>query len=56
MGLADDLPAVLGDRAQLQQVILNLLMNGIEAIALVTDRPRELRIWSREWLCLKSRT
>ena len=33
MELADDLPPVLGDRVQLQQVILNLVMNGIEAMA-----------------------
>jgi len=47
--LADDLPAILGDRVQLQQVILNLLMNGVEAMVSITDRPRELRIWSREY-------
>ena len=47
--LADDLPAVLGDRVQLQQVILNLLMNGVEAMVSITDRPRELRVWSREY-------
>ena len=44
MELAADLPPVLGDRVQLQQVILNLVMNGIEAMASVTDRPRELLI------------
>jgi signal transduction histidine kinase len=36
----------LGDRIQLQQVILNLVMNGIEAMDTVTDRPRELLIYS----------
>ncbi len=40
MELAPDLPPVLGDSIQLQQVILNLLMNGIEAMTSVTDRPR----------------
>jgi PAS domain S-box-containing protein len=40
------LPPVLGDRVQLQQVILNLVMNGSEAMAAVTDRPRELLIRS----------
>ena len=40
------LPPVLGDRVQLQQVLLNLVMNGIEAMAAVTDRPRELLIRS----------
>jgi signal transduction histidine kinase len=42
--LADDLPPVLGDRVQLQQVMLNLIMNGIEAMTTVEDRPRELTI------------
>ena len=45
--LTPDLPVVLGDRIQLQQVILNLVMNGIEAMASVTDRPRQLIIRSR---------
>jgi PAS domain S-box-containing protein len=42
--LADHLPAVLGDRIQLQQVVLNLMMNAIEAMSVVSDRPRELAI------------
>jgi PAS domain S-box-containing protein len=46
--LAAGLPPVLGDRVQLQQVILNLIMNGIEAMASVTDRPRVLLICSRQ--------
>jgi PAS domain S-box-containing protein len=45
--LAPALPLVLGDRVQLQQVILNLVMNGMEAMANVTDRPHELVIRSR---------
>jgi len=44
--LAPDLPTVLGDRVQLQQVIINLVMNGIEAMLPVQDRPRELVIRS----------
>jgi C4-dicarboxylate-specific signal transduction histidine kinase len=40
------LPPVVGDRIQLQQVLLNLLMNGIEAMSTVRDRPRELLIRS----------
>ena len=42
--LASALPPVLGDRVQLQQVVINLLMNGIEAMASITDRPREILI------------
>jgi signal transduction histidine kinase len=37
----------LGDRVQLQQVIINLVMNGIEAMQAVKDRPRELVVRSR---------
>jgi C4-dicarboxylate-specific signal transduction histidine kinase len=44
--LAPDLPYVLGDRVQLQQVMLNLIMNGIDAMSMITDRPRELLIQS----------
>lgn len=40
--LAEDLPAVRGDRVQLQQVILNLLRNAVEAMSEVDDRPRRL--------------
>jgi PAS domain S-box-containing protein len=39
---------VLGDRVELQQVIINLLMNGMEAMAIVTDRPRELLIRAQQ--------
>jgi C4-dicarboxylate-specific signal transduction histidine kinase len=46
MNLAASLPRVSGDRIQLQQVILNLVMNGIEAMNTVTDRPREMMIRS----------
>jgi len=45
---APALPTILGDRVQLQQVIINLVMNGIEAMQAVTDRPRELVIRSRQ--------
>ena len=46
--LAPALPQVLGDRVQLQQVIMNLLMNGIQATSPVTDRRHELRIRSQK--------
>jgi len=45
--LAHDLPPVLGDRVELQQVILNLVLNGVDAMSAVTDRPRHLTIASR---------
>ncbi|HXM36030.1 MAG TPA: ATP-binding protein, partial [Pyrinomonadaceae bacterium] len=48
MDLASDIPQVLGDRVQLQQVVLNLLMNGVEAMAPITERPRELLISTRK--------
>jgi C4-dicarboxylate-specific signal transduction histidine kinase len=45
--LTTKLPYVLADRVQLQQVVLNLIMNGIEALNAVTDRPRFLWVQSR---------
>jgi PAS domain S-box-containing protein len=44
--LAPLLPVILGDRVQLQQLIINLMMNGIEAMLPVTHRARELVIRS----------
>lgn len=48
MELAADLPPTRGDRIQLQQVIVNLVQNGIEAMNGVTDRPRRLVIRSEK--------
>ena len=42
--LEGNIPPVLGDRVQLQQVVLNLIMNAIEAMSVVGDRARELII------------
>jgi NO-binding membrane sensor protein with MHYT domain len=46
MEFANALPVVPADRVELQQVVINLVMNGIEAMQSVTDRPRELLIRS----------
>ena len=42
--LSDGLPLVLGDRIQLQQVILNLIINGVEAMSGLKEGPRDLLI------------
>jgi PAS domain S-box-containing protein len=46
--LDSNLPAVMADFVQLQQVLLNLVMNAIEAMTTVTERPRVLQIQSRQ--------
>src|SRR6266542_421196 len=42
--LTGDLPPILGDRVELEQVVLKLIMNAIEAMSAIGDRPRELVI------------
>ena len=46
--LNEDLPKVIGDRIQLQQVVLNLLLNGIDSMASISDRERLLRVRSEQ--------
>ena len=48
MRLSDGLPHILGDRIQLQQVILNLIMNAVEAMSEVSEGSRELLISTSE--------
>jgi signal transduction histidine kinase len=45
--LSGRLPFVKGDSVQLQQVLLNLILNGVDALASVVDRPRMLTIGTR---------
>ncbi|GAB2902442.1 hypothetical protein GCM10027093_44470 [Paraburkholderia jirisanensis] len=45
--LAPSLPPLLGDRVQMQQVLINLVMNGIQSMEAISDRPRDLLIASR---------
>jgi PAS domain S-box-containing protein len=45
--LDSELPSVIADCVQLQQVVLNLVMNAIESMASIADRPRVFRIQSR---------
>src|SRR5712672_2816531 len=46
--LASAMPLIVGDRVQLQQVIINLVVNGVDAIQAIMDRSHELLIRSYE--------
>jgi PAS domain S-box-containing protein len=46
LDLGVGLPHIMGDRVQLQQVLINLIVNGIDAMRSVTGRPRNLDITS----------
>jgi signal transduction histidine kinase len=48
MQLSEELPRILGDRVQLQQVMLNLIMNAIEATGEVSEGSRELLISTKK--------
>ena len=45
--LSGELPPVVGDRIQVQQVVLNLIMNGSEAMSSTVEGPRELVVSSK---------
>ena len=48
LDLAREIPSVFGDQVELQQVLHNLITNAIQAMKPVTDRPRRLRIYTRD--------
>jgi signal transduction histidine kinase len=48
--LANDLPPIMGDRIQLQQVILNLVINAVQAMSGLRESPRELSVSSEKML------
>src|SRR5262249_53076369 len=48
MELADGVRPILGDRVHLQQVLLNLLMNAMDAVAAMPPERRRVRVWTRQ--------
>jgi C4-dicarboxylate-specific signal transduction histidine kinase len=46
--LPKDLPKIMGDQIQIQQVLMNLVLNAMESMQTITDRPKMLMIHSRE--------
>jgi signal transduction histidine kinase len=48
MDLADGVRPIMGDRVHLQQVLLNLLMNAIDAVATMPTERRRVRLWSTQ--------
>jgi len=52
--LAEDLPDAMADRVQLQQVLVNLIQNGIEAMSGISGRPRRLAIRTQDRLPARS--
>jgi PAS domain S-box-containing protein len=46
LALDDDLPPVFADRVQLQQLVMNLMLNALEALEPITDRPKRLSVRS----------
>jgi hypothetical protein len=46
--LPKDLPKIVGDRIQLQQVLMNLVLNAMDSMQTITNRPKSLAIHSRE--------
>ena len=47
--LTAELPSVMGHRGQLEEVIINLMRNAIEAMEVVSDEQRELRVKTERW-------
>ena len=53
--LAEGLPLIQGDRVQLQQVILNLIVNAVHALSEGSQEPREFNQYLDEWVNWRAR-